>query len=223
MLKRLDFNNNPYLGVFCRANDEVAFVTPLLQKKERKTVEESLNVKTVELTIGGSAIVGSLMAMNSHGAVVADFIGEDEIGILEKSFDGNFLVIKDNFNAAGNNILANDNGAIVHPMMDNKTIKDIKGVLDVEVERGTIAGIKTVGMAAVATNRGVLCHPKLEDEEKKRLEDMFGVRVDIGTINHGVPYVGAGMVANGNGAIAGSKTTGIEMGRIEDALDLIGE
>lgn len=47
--------------------------------------------------------------------------------------------------------------------------------------------------------------------------------VSIGTVNHGVPYVGAGMVANGKGAIMGSKTTGIEMGRIEDALDLIGE
>jgi len=223
MLKRLDFNNNPYLGVFCRANDKAAFVTPFLQEKERKAVEESLKVKIVELTIGGSTIVGSLMAANSRGAVVADFIGEDEMSIVEESFDGNFLVIEDNFNAAGNNILVNDNGAIVHPMMDDKTIKDIKGVLDVEVERGTIAGINTVGMAAVATNKGVLCHPKLDDEEKKKLEDIFGVEVSIGTINHGVPYVGAGMVANRNGAITGSRTTGIEMGRIEDALDLIGE
>ncbi|RLF43195.1 MAG: translation initiation factor eIF-6, partial [Thermoplasmata archaeon] len=32
-----------------------------------------------------------------------------------------------------------------------------------------------------------------------------------------------GVVANANGAIMGSKTTGIEMGRIEDALNLVGE
>jgi translation initiation factor 6 len=223
MLKRLDFNNNPYLGVFCRTNDEIAFLTPFLQEKERITLKQALNVKTLDLTIGGSEIVGSLIAMNSRGAVVADFIGKEEINVLKENFDGNFMVIEDKFNAAGNNILVNDNGAIVHPMMDDKTINDIKGVLDVEVERGTIAGIKTVGMAAVATNKGVLCHPKLENEEKKKLEDILGVEINIGTINHGVPYVGAGMVANRNGAVAGSETTGIEMGRIEDALYLIGE
>jgi len=78
-------------------------------------------------------------------------------------------------------------------------------------------------MAAVATNKGMLCHPKIEDEEKKKLEELFDVPVDIGTVNHGIPYVGAGVVANANGAIMGSKTTGIEMGRIEDALNLVGE
>ena len=143
--------------------------------------------------------------------------------VIKNFFGDNVLVIKDKFNAAGNNILANDYGAIVHPMMGDETIKDIKGVMDVEVERGTIAGIKTVGMAAVVTNRGMLCHPKIEDDEKRNLEELFSVPVSIGTVNHGVPYVGAGMVANGKGAIMGSKTTGIEMGRIEDALDLIGE
>jgi len=223
MLKRLDFNNNPYLGVFCRANDEVAFATPFLQEKEKNTVEEVLKVKVVGTTVGGSAIMGSLLAVNSHGAVVADFVDENELNVLAEFFGGNVLVMEDKFNAAGNNILANDYGGIVHPMMADKTINDIKDVLDVGVERGTIAGIKTVGMAAVATNKGVLCHPKLEEEEKKRIEEIFGVEVSIGTINHGVPYVGAGMVANRNGAIAGSKTTGIEMGRIEDSLDLIGE
>ncbi|MEA2054061.1 MAG: translation initiation factor IF-6 [Candidatus Thermoplasmatota archaeon] len=223
MLRRLDFNSNPYLGVFCRANDDIAFVHPFLQEKEKKIVEEILKVRVIEASIGGSTIIGSLLALNSHGAVVTDFIGEDEIDIIAKNFDGNMLVIEDKFNAAGNNILVNDYGALIHPMMKDKTINDIKGVLDVKTERGTIAGIKTVGMAAVATNKGVLCHPKLDEEEKKKLEELFGVDVNIGTINHGVPYVGAGMVANVNGAIVGSKTTGIEMGRIEDALSLVGE
>jgi len=223
MLKRLDFNSNPYVGVFCRANDDIAFVHPFLQDKEKEAIREVLKVKIIETTVGGSTVMGSLIALNSSGAVVADFVGDEELDIIKNFFGDNVLVIKDKFNAAGNNILANDYGAIVHPMMGDETIKDIKGVMDVEVERGTIAGIKTVGMAAVVTNRGMLCHPKIEDDEKRNLEELFSVPVSIGTVNHGVPYVGAGMVANGKGAIMGSKTTGIEMGRIEDALDLIGE
>ena len=223
MLKRLDFNSNPYVGVFCRANDDIAFVHPFLQDKEKEAIREVLKVKIIETTVGGSTVMGSLIALNSSGAVVADFVGDEELDAIKNFFGDNVLVIKDKFNAAGNNILANDYGAIVHPMMGDETIKDIKGVMDVEVERGTIAGIKTVGMAAVVTNRGMLCHPKIEDDEKRNLEELFSVPVSIGTVNHGVPYVGAGMVANGKGAIMGSKTTGIEMGRIEDALDLIGE
>ena len=223
MLKRLDFNSNPYVGVFCRANDDIAFVHPFLQDKEKEAIREVLKVKIIETTVGGSTVMGSLIALNSSGAVVADFVGDEELDVIKNFFGDNVLVIKDKFNAAGNNILANDYGAIVHPMMGDETIKDIKGVMDVEVERGTIAGIKTVGMAAVVTNRGMLCHPKIEDDEKRNLEELFSVPISIGTVNHGVPYVGAGMVANGKGAIMGSKTTGIEMGRIEDALDLIGE
>ncbi len=223
MLGRLDFNSNSYLGVFCRANDDIAFVDPSLQEKEKDKIKEILKVRVLSITIGGSTIIGSLLALNSHGAVVADFIGEEEIDVIARNFDDNLLVVGDKFNAVGNNILVNDYGALVHPMLEDKTIKDIKDVLDVETKRGTIAGIKTVGMAAAATNKGVLCHPKLEDEEKNKLEELFGVDASIGTINHGVPYVGAGMIANTKGAIAGSKTTGIEMGRIEDALNLVGE
>ena len=42
----------------------------------------------------------------------------------------------------------------------------------------------------------------------------------IGTINHGVPFIGSGLVANSKGALVGDLTTGIELGRIEEALNL---
>ena len=220
MLARLDFNSNPYLGVYCKANDSLTIANPFLADKEYAAIKDTLKADVKSITIGGSPITGSLLAMNSNGAVVTDFIFDNEAATLKEFFDGNILIINDKFNATGNNILANDYGALVHPMMSDETIKNIKVVLDVVVERGTIFDIQTVGMAAVATNKGVLCHPKIHDEEKAHIEQVLNVPVHIGTINHGVPYVGAGMVANAHGAIMGSKTTGIEMGRIEDALRL---
>jgi len=81
--------------------------------------------------------------------------------------------------------------------------------------------MKTVGMAAVVTNKGCLCHPKVTDDEKKVLEKVFDVEVMIGTINHGHPMIGSGLVANSKGAIIGNLTTGIEMGRIEEALGFL--
>jgi len=222
MLKRVDFNGNPHVGVYCKANDKVAFVQPLLRPKDLKEIEEALKVKVVELTIGGSSIIGSLIAINSHGIILTDFIDEDELAVIEKNFKGEILIIDDKYNAAGNNILANDYGAIVHPLIKDETVKKIKEILDVEIKKSTIAGLNTVGMAAVATNKGALCHPKVEEDEKKLLEEVLGVEVKIGTVNHGMPYVGAGLVANSHGAITGANTTGIELNRIEDALDLIG-
>ena len=79
----------------------------------------------------------------------------------------------------------------------------------------------SVGMAAVVTNKGLLCHPKVTDSEKKMLEDVFDVEVMIGTVNHGFPLIGSGLVANTKGAIIGDQTTGIEMGRIEEALGFL--
>jgi len=99
-----------------------------------------------------------------------------------------------------------------------ESILDIKKTLDVPVFKGTIGSLKTVGMAAGVTNKGLLCHPKASDEEKSQLENVFGVNVMIGTVNHGSPVIGSGLVANTKGAIIGNHTTGIEMGRIEEAL-----
>ena len=223
MLKRVDFNGNPHLGVYCRANNNIAFVHPFLEKKEIRVIEDALEIKVAEITIGGNSIIGSLMTMNSSGMVVADLVEEEEMKRIEENFKGEILIIQDKFNAAGNNILANDYGAIVHPMLRDETVKEIEKTMDVRARKATIAGIATVGMAAVATNKGVLCHPKVEEEEKKLMEEVLDVEVSIGTVNHGMPYVGAGVVANERGAITGGETTGIELNRIEDALGLIGD
>lgn len=91
----------------------------------------------------------------------------------------------------GNVVLANDYGAYVHPDLTREAIQIIKDTLAVPVERGDLAGVRTVGTAAVATNAGVLCHPKATDEELDFLEDALDVRADVGTVNYGAPLVGS--------------------------------
>jgi len=218
MLKKIEFNGNPFLGIFCKTNEHIAFIPSHLPKKIHHAIEKILNVKVVEISIGGGTIIGSLMCLNSHGAIVANYIGEEEREAIEKNI-GQMTLLTDKLNAAGNNILTNDKGALVHPGIKN--IKDIEDALNVPVYQGSIAGVETVGMAAISTNKGVLCHPKITSEEKTLLESVFDVPVSIGTVCHGMPYVGAGVVANTSGALTGTYTTGIELGRIEEALDLI--
>ncbi len=179
-----------------------------------------LKAKVVELCIADSSIIGSLLMMNSHGVVVTEFADE----ATQRLIAGQRLKvfpIKDVINAAGNDILANDHGALVHPDLKAATVKKIGETLGVPVHKGTIAQLGTVGMAAVVTNKGCLCHPKVTTEEKQLMEKVFEVEVMIGTVNHGFPMIGSGLVANSQGAIIGNMTTGIEMGRIEEALGFL--
>ena len=124
--------------------------------------------------------------------------------------------------AAGNLILVNDSVALVHPFMGGKAIETVKNTLKVDVYKGTIAHLKTVGMAAVATNKGVLVHPKASKSELEFLENIFDLPVDIGTVNYGSGLIGSALLANSKGYIIGSKTTGHEPGRIEDTLNFGG-
>lgn len=219
MFLRLDFHENPNVGVYCRVNDTVGFIRKGLSKKIKNQISEALDVSLVELTIADTNIIGSLLVCNSHGVVATDLVDTPNIKLInEQGFD--LCVITDVFNAAGNDLLVNDKGGLVHPDLDDELVTEIESTLKISLRKGTIAGLKTVGMAATVTNKGLLCHPKVTDEEKKVLEDVFDVPVMIGTVNHGVPLIGSGLIANSKGAVVGSATTGIEMGRIEEALDL---
>lgn len=216
----MSFNENPNVGVFARANEEIVFIQKGLTKKVKKKVAEILDVNLIELTISDATIIGSLLTFNSNGAIICDFIDDAALKIIkDQGFD--ICIINDKLNAVGNDVLVNDNGCMVHPDMKEISIKNIKETLKVPVFKGTIAGLKTVGMAAFVTNKGLLCHPKVLEEEKRNLEKVFNVPVMIGTVNHGSPIIGSGLVANTKGAIIGKNTTGIEMGRIEEALGFL--
>jgi len=218
--QRLNFNENHNVGVLCRTNEDVAFIQRGLSKKIKEKVISALDVDLVELSIADANIVGSLLTINSNGVIATDLIDGASIKIIEDQ-GLEVFVIEDKINAAGNDILVNDNGALVHPHLTDETLKEIEDIFKVPVHRGTIGSLDIVGMAAVVTNKGLLCHPKVTPDEKRQLEKIFNVSVMIGTVNHGVPLIGSGLVANTKGAIVGNLTTGIELGRIEEALNFL--
>ena len=220
MFEQMEFDRNPHLGIYGRANDDVIFLRKNLTKKTKSRIARTLNVKIVELNIAESSIIGSLLAINSYGAVITNSAEQETVDMIEET-GLDVFVIQDKHNAAGNNILVNDRGALVHPDIRRYNIKQMEKVFGVPVKTGTIAGLKTVGMAAVVTNKGLLCHPKVEEREREELESLFDTDVMVGTINHGIPLIGSGLITNSNGAIVGKLTTGIEMGRIEEALGFL--
>lgn len=218
---RAALSGSSYVGVFATATDEYLLVRPDIEESLQSEFETELDVTAVPTTIAGSGTVGSLAVGNENGLLVSERVTDRERDRLETETGLPVVELPGNINAAGNVVLANNEGAFVHPDLSRDALSAIEEALSVPVERGRIADVQTVGTAAVVTDDGVLSHPKTTDEKLDFLEELFGVYADIGTINYGGPLVGSGLVANNTGYIAGEETTGPELGRIEDALGFI--
>jgi len=220
MMRLSRFGGNPNIGVFSAANESLAFISPDSSDEYIRDVERALGVKTHLTSIAGSFVVGSLIAMNSNGAVISGLAEEHETELISSFMP--VVLLNGRYNAAGNNILCNDNGAAVNPEMDDDSIDAIESVLNVKCVRMSAGGVNTIGSACKATNKGAVCHPDATDGEIEKLKEILCVDVKRTTLNHGSKLLGPCLLANSKGAVVGDITTPIEMGRLEDALDLIG-
>lgn len=221
MFRRLDPFGNPNVGVYARVTSTHLLLPPGLTPQNVQDLEAAFGLTSTQVTIGGSTLVGSLLAANRHGMVVADFANDGELDVLKQTGLPVLRLESSRLNAAGNNVLCNDRGALCHPDLSKKAQKAVAQTLQVEVTPMPIAGVPTVGTAGVATEKGVLCHPLATEDELTFIKQRLHAPARIGTVNHGHGLVGAGMAANATGFACGSRTTGIELGRIEEALGFL--
>jgi translation initiation factor 6 len=215
MPKLLAIKGVPLIGLYVRATEDFA-VLGVDDEKAKDYLREELDVDVVVTTVMGSELVGALVCGNSNGLVVNSRIGMKELEKLKSVSE--VKTVDSNITCLGNVVCVNDRGAIVHPEVDEEIERVVAEFLNVDVARGTIGGVKTVGMSAVVTNRGGLLNPNASEWEIKKVEDVMRVEVGTGTVNFGVELVGTGLVANSRGYIAGKDTTGFELGLIEEAL-----
>lgn len=219
MMRRSSYAGSPNIGVFAVANESLSFVAHDAVDEFVNDINQALGVEVVRTTVADSFVVGSLVAMNSNGAIVSGLAGERELDVIRSKIP--VALLGDKLNAAGNNILVNDHGAIVNPEMDSRTLKQVEEVLGVECVRGTIADIVTVGSVCRATNKGAAIYVDATEEEIKMVKDVLKIdNIVRTTVNHGVRFVSPGILANSKGAVVGDLTTPIEMGKLEDAFDL---
>ena len=218
MLRLGDLDGNPHIGVYCAASEDVALIAEPVEEKVIADLREVLGVEVILTTVAGSTVVGSLVAINSNGAVFSNLAEGHEVKRMPASLNIGYM--PDRINAAGNNILVNDRAACVHPAASKGTVRMLEDVLGVEVQKRSIAGIDTVGPVCLVTSKGLLCHPQTHEDEIRSLAEYFGVSATPATLNYGTPYLGACAVANSKGAYVGARSTPIEVGRIEDGLML---
>ena len=217
--KRLKIAGNSLIGVFSRCTENIVLLPLEAAEQDRLTLEAALKAEAVKMQIGGASVLGSLIAANGNGFVLTHHAGNGDLEFLRHYGRASRLPAR--INAAGNVILVNDSAALVHPGLSAKACETIEKTLGVSVEKGTIGGLKTVGMAGSVTNKGLLVHPRISEAEIAVLERVFNLPIDVGTVNMGSPLVGSGLLANSKGYLAGFETSGPELGRIEDALGFL--
>jgi len=220
MIRRINLSGNPNLGVYISVTDSVALVPQNTSEKFEDALREALDVEVLRASISGSSLNGALSVGNSNGFIVSNQTMDREIEALAGA-GLEVMRIPDRFTAVGNLVLANDNGAVVSPLLSEDSVDVIRKVLEVDVEVSTVAGLNIIGSVGAATNRGALLHPHVSKEEMEIIEGALDVSADVGTVNHGVTLVGACSAANSNGVLVGEETTGPELARIEEALGFL--
>ncbi|HIE34326.1 MAG TPA: translation initiation factor IF-6 [Candidatus Altiarchaeales archaeon] len=216
-IQQVSVNGEDFIGLFGIATDNYL----ILSGNFPKVVP--LRVPLMKTSIYGTSLVGMFCAGNSNGLLLPYFITDYDVHRIENFFRKHKLDIQveklmDNYTAIGNLISCNDNAAIVSPLLSDTDI--IKETLDVKVKKITIAGHNEVGACCVATNKGFLLHPDGK-ENLKRISKILKVEGTTGTVNLGFPFVRSGIIANSKGYITGRGTTGIEIGRIDEALGFL--
>lgn len=218
-MKLSRYGGNCNIGVYAAAGEDLAIIAGDADPNFIKELETVLGVETVLTSVAGSFVVGSLTAMNSNGIALSGLAEEDEIKRIGEFFD-NIQKVPGRYNAAGNNILVNDNGALVNPLYSDNALRSFEDIFGVECVRASIAGCDTVGSVCVVTNKGCICHIDATEDDLELLEDLFKVRPVKTTVNHGIDFLASGVIANTKGALIGDQTMPLEMGRIEEGLDL---
>jgi len=219
MSETIAFRGDENIGIFTRVFEDVAFVPLGIADDYREALIERLGVEVVEVTIQGSAIIGSLLMGNNEGFVVSGLASPEEVAVLEQYRE--VLRLENTMNAAGNIILANDKVAVIHPDMPEKVGEKIADHLDVDVLLMTIGGIYTVGMAGVATNRGIILNPRASGHEIEVIAKYTDLPIGTGSVNMGGVLPGTGLLANSKGFIAGAATSGFELGRIDEVFGFV--
>ncbi|EOB14668.1 Eukaryotic translation initiation factor 6 [Nosema bombycis CQ1] len=219
---RIDFHGSSEVGAYMSFANTYCLVGRSSSGNTLKFLLENVDMPIIETTINGISMVGSQVRGNKNGLILSSATTDQELMHIRNSLPDHIMVkrIDERLNALGNVVLCNDNVCIIHADLDRTTEENISQVLGVPVYRQNIGSEPLVGTFASLNNQGMLVHPGTSEESKKELSELLEVNVIAGTINSGSPCIGGGLVVNDWMAIAGLKTSNIEMTVVESVFEL---
>jgi len=210
MIEKYDYRGEENTGFHTVCTNEYVLV-PVDYKKS-----SFFDLPVIETQLNNTRLVGLFAAGNSNGLLVPDDLSSIESEKLEES-GIDYTVIDSYYNALGNLILCNDEGALISEKLSDQK-EQIAEALDVEVTIGDIAGLNP-GVSGIANNHGAVIHRDASEKDAKKVKEALSLEdIDIGTVNMGSPFVGSGAACNDEDVLTGESTTGPEIGRFDRTL-----
>ncbi|RLG50289.1 MAG: translation initiation factor IF-6 [Thermoproteota archaeon] len=215
----LEVEKSPYIGLHIVATDSFALISHKVKEKHLKTIKDTLKVDVYRASVCSSDLIGLFLAANSEHIVIPSACTHTIPDSLVKEHGVTIHEVGTALTALGNNILLNDQAALINPEFTRLEEKAISGLLGLPAVRMRLAGYATVGAVALATNKGCVLCKDCSQEELDAVSKAMKVPAGLATVNSGSPYVRLGVVANSHGVIVGSETTSIELEEILSALN----
>ena len=220
MIIKADFEGKSFIGLYAKASDQYVFIPPNSPKKFEDKIK-SLGVEVIKTYIGESYLLGLYCVLNSKGIILPSFCTKKELEIFE-SLDLNVGILDDDrFCAIGNNIAANDFGAVLNPNLPEKYVELIEKTLEVKAKRLKLGKYSTPGLFVVPTNKGFVAFNDISEKNLNDLKQIFATNGSNATVNLGLSVVGLGLIANSKNALIGQTSTGFESAKIAEILDII--
>ena len=212
--------NNSYIGAFGIATDSFILITSNSTHTERSIIEDALQVKSHQMSIDGSGLIGVYAVANSKGIMLPEMTDAREISRLREAFPELTVdTMHTSLNALRNNILANDKIAFVNKEFSHIEQERISDVLGVETVKMQIGDFDTVGANNILTNKGIVLNNTASHADVEFVKGKIA-SVSQSTANTGSSSIGLCAIANSKGVVVGGQTTGFELVRITDGLDI---
>ena len=211
---------NSNVGLYGFATDSYCLLAPEFTSEQVALIREMLHVPVYQLRIANSSLVGALVAGNRNMLLIPNIIREEELFHL-KHWKIAHTVVPSKLTALGNNILCNDQGALVNIEYSADVKKIIRQALNVSLHPGEIADTEVPGSCVVHNKNGAVIHAFATLPQIKEVESLLGVSCTKATANFGSPYVRSSIIANSHGMVIGDASTGIEIENIYEALGFL--
>ena len=221
---KLNFHGDPNIGLHGLATDKFCLLGSCATDHEAEQIESVLKVPVFRINLYGTDLAGIFAVATSTNILLPEIIYDAELKHLKeklKHIGVSVSVIKTEHTALGNNILINDKAGIISTAYDKKTTAKIKEAFpEVKFEQMDISDLSIPGSLGAVTSKGGILSPNVSDADIKKIEKLFGFEVGLGTVNMGNPFVSSGIIANSNGVLVGSQSSGYEMARIMESIGL---
>lgn len=217
-LHLVDLYRSPNIGIFLKANDTAVLVPKGTASSKSDKLAADLQVQACPTSIGGTRLLGPLVAMNNKGLIASRMIEDYEMDEISSKTGLKVSRLESRFTAVGNLVAANDKGAVVSPVLDHQAVQQVETALGVTAHTLAIGEFSQVGAMVVPTNSGAAVSPKATEQEGDAVAKALGVEVSASSVNGGIPFPASGVVANAKNAVAGYLTTGPELVFLTRAL-----